>query len=40
MVNQKNEKEIANEEKISQKNVSKSLAVAKRNLKEILKKLD
>ena len=36
----KNEKEIANEEKISQKNVSKSLAVAKRNLKEILKKLD
>ena len=35
----KNEKEIANEEKISQKNVSKSLAVAKRNLKEILKKL-
>lgn len=36
----KNEKEIANEEKISQKNVSKSLAVVKRNLKEILKKLD
>ena len=36
----KNEKEIANEEKISQKNVSKSLAVAKRNLKEILKKMD
>lgn len=36
----KNEKEIANEEKISQKNVSKSLAVAKKNLKKILKKLD
>ena len=36
----KNEKEIANEEKISQKNQPKSLAVAKRNLKEILKKLD
>ena len=34
------ELEIALEEKVSQKNVSKSLAVAKRNLKEILKKLN
>ena len=34
------ELEIALEEKVSQKNVSKSLAVAKRNLKEILKNLN
>ena len=33
----KTENEIAQEEKVSQKNVSKSLAIAKRNLKEILK---
>ena len=33
----KTEREIAKEENVSQKNVSKSLAVAKRNLKEILK---
>ena len=33
----KTEVEIAQDENVSQKNVSKSLAVAKRNLKEILK---
>lgn len=34
-----NEKEIAKLENVSQKNISKSLAIAKNNLKEILKKL-
>ena len=33
------EKEIAKLENVSQKNISKSLTVAKNNLKEILKKL-
>jgi len=36
----KSEVEIALEEKVSQKNVSKSLAVARINLKEILKKFN
>lgn len=36
----KSEVQIALEEKVSQKNVSKSLAVARTNLKEILKKLN
>lgn len=36
----KSEVDIAKEEKVSQKNVSKSLSVAIRNLKEILKKLN
>lgn len=35
----KSEAQIALEEQVSQKNVSKSLAVARTNLKEILKKL-
>ena len=36
----KSEVDIAKEEKVSQKNVSKSLSVAIRNLKEILKNLN
>ena len=36
----KSEVQIALEEKVSQKNVSKSLAVARTNLKEILKNLN
>ncbi len=36
----KSEVEIALEEKVSQKNISKSLAVARTNLKEILKKFN
>lgn len=37
--NELTEKEIANLEKVSQGNVSRSLTIAKRNLKEMLKKL-